>query len=298
MTLSDYQTFVTIAECQSLTLTAEKLHLTKSAVSHAVSRMEEELNFPLFYRTQRSVMLTEAAKQLLPHAYTVLRENDRFMEEVYSIQGLTSGCVTIGTCSSTCINWIPDIANTFREKYPHIEIRVRSGAANAQILQWLRNNEIDIGIASAAPSPDLDIQEIYKDEMLCVTSKSFTAKNPDYITMEEVKDLPLILQTGPYSEEAIVPLNEWGLNPPVYLTTYDDASLVAMVEGGLGYCVAGKLVLKSLRAKVNTYSFNPRKYRYLALIRNSRNRLSPAVNTMSRHIMQYVKNYPDYELNL
>lgn len=298
MTLSDYLTFVTIVECQSLTLAAEKLHITKSAVSHAVARIEGELKFPLFYRDRRDILLTEAAKQLLPYAYTVLRENDRFMEQVYSIQGLTSGCVTIGTCSSTCINWIPDIINTFREKYPNIEVRVMSGASNTQILQWLRNNEIDLGIGAATATADLDVQEIYRDEMLCVTNKAFLSANPPYISQEEVQQVPLILQTGYYGEEALSTLNDLGLNPTSYFTTFDDACLVAMVEGGLGYCVVGKLVLKSLRAKVNVYSFDPPQYRHLALLRHSHNKLSPVVKAMSRHIVEYVRNYPDYELNL
>lgn len=298
MTLADYVTFIAIVECQSLTLAAEKLHLTKSAVSHAVTRIEEELRFPLFYRDRRDILLTEAAKQLLPYAYTVLRENDRFMEQVYSIQGLTSGSVTIGTCSSTCINWMPDIINTFREKFPNIEVRVISGASNAEILRSLRNNEIDLGIAAAAPTPDMEIQRIYQDEMLCVMNKSFQPKEPGRISLEELKSQPLILQTGYYGEEAMSTLNDLGLNPTSYFTTYDDACLVAMVEGGLGYCVVGKLVLKSLKAKVNVYSFDPPQYRHLALIRRSHHKMSPVVKAMSKHIKEYVGNYPDYDLQL
>ncbi|MDY4953755.1 MAG: LysR family transcriptional regulator [Candidatus Onthomonas sp.] len=298
MTLADYVTFIAIVECQSLTLAAEKLHLTKSAVSHAVTRIEEELRFPLFYRDRRDILLTEAAKQLLPYAYTVLRENDRFMEQVYSIQGLTSGSVTIGTCSSTCINWIPDIINTFRQQYPNIEVRVISGACNAELLQRLRNNEIDIAIASAAPAADLEIQEIYQDEMLCVMNESFQSREPGKVSVEELKRQPLILQSGAYGEESLSTLNDLGLDPTSFFTTYDDACLVAMVEGGLGYCVVGKLVLKSLTAKVKVYSFNPPQYRKLALIRRSHHKLSPVVKAMSKHIKDYVDNYPDYDLQM
>ena len=78
MTLDNYMTFATIVECKSLSLAAEKLHVTKSAVSHAVSRMESELRMPLFYRTHTGWTLTSEGKRILPFVYSIIRENDRF----------------------------------------------------------------------------------------------------------------------------------------------------------------------------------------------------------------------------
>ena len=72
MTLSDYQIFVTVAKHHSLTLCAETLHLTKSAVSHSIAKMENELGLPLFSRSNREVALTFFGEKLLPFAVAVL----------------------------------------------------------------------------------------------------------------------------------------------------------------------------------------------------------------------------------
>lgn len=54
MTIFDYISFLTVAECKSITAAADKLHLTKSAVSHNLSKIEKELDVPpLFPREQQ-----------------------------------------------------------------------------------------------------------------------------------------------------------------------------------------------------------------------------------------------------
>ena len=66
MTLLACQIFSTIAHEGSFARTAEQLHLTPSAISHAVSTMETECGFPLFTRTKSGVTMTAAAENLLP----------------------------------------------------------------------------------------------------------------------------------------------------------------------------------------------------------------------------------------
>ena len=43
--------------------------------------------------------------------------------------------VRLGTCSSICINWIPELVNNFRHHYPDIQIHIFAGINNAQIVK-------------------------------------------------------------------------------------------------------------------------------------------------------------------
>lgn len=296
MTLADYVVFVTLVECKSLTLAAERLHFTKSAISHALFRMEKELGLTLFIRDPREFKLTDAAERLLPFANSVIREDNRFMEAVHGLHGLTSGSIILGTCSSTCINWIPDILNGFRRLYPDIKVQVKGGANNAEIIRYLDNNEIDLGIAAATPSNNLGVVEMYEDEMLCVVQKGHITAKEGVITASELLDMPLILQTDDFGEEALQVLQQLEVTPRPYLTTSDDASLVAMAAGGLGYCIVGKLVLKGLTSNVSVFRFDPPQYRYISLLYNKRVIRSPAATALSDYIIQYVKEYPDYDI--
>ena len=66
--------FATLAQIGSFTLAAKELHLTQSAVSHAIKALEDELGLRLFERRGRRVGLTPAGRQLLIRAQRILAE--------------------------------------------------------------------------------------------------------------------------------------------------------------------------------------------------------------------------------
>jgi DNA-binding transcriptional LysR family regulator len=66
--------FTMLARVGSFTLAARELHLTQSAVSHAIKSLEQELDCRLFDRLGRRVTLTAAGRQLLDHAHKILAE--------------------------------------------------------------------------------------------------------------------------------------------------------------------------------------------------------------------------------
>ena len=148
MTLSDYIIFTTVSELKNMSLASDKLYLTRSAISHAISRIEREIGFPLFIKNTHGIELTDNGTNLLPLAYAVIQSHQHFNEKIAAINGLASGNVRLGTCSSICINWIPELVNNFRHHYPDIQIHIFAGINNAQIVKKLEQNEIDIGISS------------------------------------------------------------------------------------------------------------------------------------------------------
>ena len=137
MTLSDYIIFTTVSELKNMSLASDKLYLTRSAISHAISRIEREIGFPLFIKNTHGIELTDNGAALLPLAYAVIQNHQHFNEKIAAINGLASGNVRLGTCSSICINWIPELVNNFRHHYPDIQIHIFAGINNAQIVKKL-----------------------------------------------------------------------------------------------------------------------------------------------------------------
>ena len=135
MTLSDYIIFTTVSELKNMSLASDKLYLTRSAISHANSRIEREIGFPLFIKNTHGIELTDNGTNLLPLAYAVIQSHQHFNEKIAAINGLASGNVRLGTCSSICINWIPELVNNFRHHYPDIQIHIFAGINNAQIVK-------------------------------------------------------------------------------------------------------------------------------------------------------------------
>lgn len=66
MTLFDYLNFLAVAKCRSITTAADLLHLTKSAVSHNLSKIEKEQSVPLFFRGSSGWELMGAGRHFCP----------------------------------------------------------------------------------------------------------------------------------------------------------------------------------------------------------------------------------------
>ena len=68
MTLSDYIIFTTVSELKNMSLASDKLYLTRSAISHAISRIEREIGSPLFTQHTPGTEPTANGVALLPLA--------------------------------------------------------------------------------------------------------------------------------------------------------------------------------------------------------------------------------------
>ena len=87
MTLTDCQIFMTVSQLGTFAAAAEQMHLTPSAISHAVSGMESECGFPLFTRTKSGVTMTAAAENLLPAIQRLLASSESLDQSIAQING-------------------------------------------------------------------------------------------------------------------------------------------------------------------------------------------------------------------
>jgi DNA-binding transcriptional LysR family regulator len=289
MSLAAYQIFATIAEQKSFIHTAELLNLTPSAVSHAVAKLEKEFGFPLFIRNKSRVTLTDNGQHILSYIHRVLNADEQLMQIAKQLQGLETGTVRIGAFNSVCVHWIPKIINTFRKKYPKIEIVVLQGGY-ADIIQWLKDCSIDLGFVSIPSDKMLHVEAVFQDEMLCVTPKSFIARNPQYVTKEEIEGMPFIMQRNDYGKESIRLFSKFGISSvSSSCTSINDESIIALVEGNLGISFLPHLTLKRLDYDMNVYSFYPKEYRTIGIGCLSYDMLSPAAREMYQHIIHFTK---------
>lgn len=132
--------FVAVARRMSITLAAQDLYLTQSAVSRQVQSLEDHLGAALFIRKHRALVLTDAGEQLLHIASPWL---DRLGEFSRSIRhDGRPRPVTITASIGVAALWILPRLGLFQTAYPHIDVRV---AANNRLLD-LEQEGIDLAI--------------------------------------------------------------------------------------------------------------------------------------------------------
>ena len=181
MTLLACQIFSTIAHEGSFARTAEQLHLTPSAISHAVSTMEAECGFPLFTRTKSGVTMTAAAENLLPAIQRLLASSESLDQSIAQINGMHKGVLRLGVFNSACVTWLPQLVPQFQLDFPGIDVQIYQGSY-ADICAWVKNGTAEIGFLSNSSALDLDFEPLYDDELVCIAPASYRPARPGCVS--------------------------------------------------------------------------------------------------------------------
>ena len=152
--LSHLRVFCEVAIQGSITLAAEKLHRTPSAVSMTVSNLENNLGQALFEADSKS-SLTAFGIQVLEIASSQIRQYDLAVSKIRSFANHEFGRIDISSVPSFAMTYLPELISEFKDKFPGIQIHV-TDASTAQIIQQLQSDEIDIGF-TAPPGDNADV---------------------------------------------------------------------------------------------------------------------------------------------
>ena len=87
MEIRQLKAFLAIAEAKTFTAGARRVNVTQAAISMQIRQLEDEVGLPLFTRTPRRVILTEAGEYLLERARKIFREHDSALAEIAEVAG-------------------------------------------------------------------------------------------------------------------------------------------------------------------------------------------------------------------
>ena len=90
----------------SLTAAAEKLNLTQSALSHAVKKLEHQIDTPLWRKDGRNLQLTQAGTYVLKEAKRLLPQFERVDEVLAQYAAGDLGSLKIGMECHPCYQWL------------------------------------------------------------------------------------------------------------------------------------------------------------------------------------------------
>jgi len=174
------RTFQVLVDCGSVTATAERLHLTQSAVSWKMKRLEERLGAPLLIRRGREITLTELGTEMLVHANTIVSAHDAAVDKLQQSQ--LDGTVHLGTNDEIEAVDVATFLARFRRRHPKIRLHVRVGLSGA-IAADLQSGELDIGLIQTLDAHD-------NDRVLWTESLQWIAR-PGY-DLDEAEPIPLV----------------------------------------------------------------------------------------------------------
>ena len=116
-----------LARTGSFTEAARRLHLTQSAISHAMKALEEDVGCRLLDRIGKKATLTQAGEQLLVRAEKILEEMGLAREELKQLGRWGTGRLRLGATTAACQYLLPPVLREFRESFPACTISIEPG---------------------------------------------------------------------------------------------------------------------------------------------------------------------------
>lgn len=288
MTLTDCQILMMVAQLGTFAAAAEQMHLTPSAISHAVSGMEAECGFPLFTRTKSGVTMTAAGESLFPCIRQMLNSSELLDQSIAQINGMHKGVLRLGVFNSACVTWMPQLVPPFQQEFPGIDVQIYQGSY-ADIAAWLKNGVVEVGFLSNSSARDLDFEPLYEDPLICIAPASFQPKRPGCVRAEELRGRPFVSQQADVDADiqSYFKKNDLHVNSRCYIV--DDQSMIAMVSCGQGLAIMPELMFKmgTDHSGCQVLRLEPAAGRSIGVACLSRSGLSPA----ARHFIDCARRY-------
>ena len=119
MELTQLRYFQTVARLESFTRAAETLHVSQSALSKSIAKLEEELGFPLFIRDRNRIRLNRCGSYFLDQAVRTIDELDRSIRIAKDMAGLEQGEVCIGVDQNV---FVKHLVRDFLIEFPQASV--------------------------------------------------------------------------------------------------------------------------------------------------------------------------------
>ena len=190
--------FFATVEVESFTKAAARLHMTQSAVSKSIAKLEQELQLQLFTRHYRELHVTQAGLELYDSWKAQIRTMEKAYEKIWKLQHEEDSCLKVGATSTTDLGtYFWPVMTQFIQKFP--ECAVEPDSDNMErLITKLADRQLDIVFVPDFMKYRLEDlgfpwKWAAKDAIQILMSEHHPLAKKERLTLEDVKDETFVL---------------------------------------------------------------------------------------------------------
>ena len=186
--------FLAVAREEGINRAAEVLHITQPTLSRQLSQLEDEVGVKLFHRGSKKITLTNEGILLRRRAEEILSLVDRTERELMEQDELVEGRIVIGGGELAAMQVLPEIIESFREKYPLVTFDIFTGNADL-VKEQMEKGLIDIGVLLEP----IDIEKFEfirlqgKERWVVLMRPDDALAGKEFVCAKDLENKPLIL---------------------------------------------------------------------------------------------------------
>lgn len=232
MELMQLRYFKEVARQENFTRAAKTLHITQSALSKSIAKLEEEVGVRLFERNGNRVHLNRLGKALLDCSDQTLRDLENSLGQVRRMAGLEAGTVRVGVSPDV---FIKHLAKEFLLARPDASL-ICLLQSEAQMAAGLYEGTIDFTVTTdPVPGNDLVWRPLYEDHLTVLLSDRHPLAGRRVLFLEELANERFIITNlGEGMRSSTYDLCRMaGFEPKVIYEGYDTEMTTALVDRNL-----------------------------------------------------------------
>ena len=242
------RTFLTVIKQGSFTRAAHELSLTQPAVSGHIAALEEEFGMPLFNRTGKKIVLTDAGSILQKGARDILDRVEDLKGELTDLKALRGGTIRIGASMIIGVYMLPRILMAFRDQFPDIELQISIHSAHT-IAGQVEDNAYDLAIVGEGDQiafRNIGTKVIGEDRLVVIASPNHPLASRGMVTIEELGSEPFILsgRLTASLQSLKAQLSELGVNLKSSIEMDEAGAIKRAVEEGAGLAILSRSVVE------------------------------------------------------
>lgn len=245
MDLDSLRLFLHLSRSLHFGRTSKECHVSPSALSRGIQRLEEEAGATLFVRDRRSVALTEEGRLLQSFAHDTLARYEQLAQRLTRSHERLEGTISLFASVTACQSFLPPLLSQFRRAHPDVQIQLETGYAT-DALGMLRSGSVDVAIAALPDEipPTLAARVVVKIPLVFVAPAEASAVSEllarDPIPWAEV---PVILPSSGLARQYV---DRWfrkkHVTPRIYGEVAGSEAILSLVSLGCGVGIVPRLV--------------------------------------------------------
>lgn len=285
MNLQHLEYFITIAKTKNFTTASNILLVTQPALSKAISKLEEELEVPLFKKSGRNIELTRFGEVFLTHAQLAINNIEKGIEELQYMKNDNEKNISIAYTGCIGSIFIPFIIIGFLDSHSDIKFKFNSNSVE-EILQGLKDGKIDLGFFDNVDNidkySDVQYELVKKEKYVLVTPKGHHLSNKTEVSLKDLKDELFIVYNGT-GDNKVSYTKFMEYTPKIVANLSEASMLVELVAAGAGITIVS-----------NTHMINTNKISVLDIKEDIGHRciyMGWNKNTYKPHIVDEFRNH-------
>lgn len=216
-----------IYEEGSLTRAARRLNVVQPALSQQILKLEQEIGQPLFTRTPKGMIPTNAGVEAYQLFSGIVRSMEDALRTLSGENDRVSGVVSLGVVGSVSNNALGEILQKFIAKHPEVQLKV-TGGYTAELRQQLRMSNVDFVIINVPPMmQDPRFVDIIEEDLCLIAAHNTAVPFEGSVSLQDISELQLVIPSQRHGLRMIIDraANELGviLTPT---TEFDEIKLI------------------------------------------------------------------------